>query len=65
LADLMRLSLRERRTRGFVLCCVAGNAAETSACAAFIEESRMKHINATKLRRKSGVWGLEEVLFRP
>ena len=25
LADLMRLSLRERRTRGFVQCCVAGN----------------------------------------
>jgi hypothetical protein len=24
LADLMRLSLRERRTRGFVQCCVAG-----------------------------------------
>src|ERR1700691_1244527 len=23
--DLMRLSLRERRTRGFVQCCVAGN----------------------------------------
>jgi hypothetical protein len=25
LAELMRLSLRERRTRGFVQCCVAGN----------------------------------------
>jgi hypothetical protein len=25
LADLMRLSLRERRTRGFVQCCVPGN----------------------------------------
>src|ERR1700677_4380771 len=25
LADFMRLSLRERRTRGFVQCCVAGN----------------------------------------
>ena len=25
LADLMRLSLRERRTRSFVQCCVAGN----------------------------------------
>ena len=25
LRDIMRLSLRERRTRGFVQCCVAGN----------------------------------------
>src|ERR1700722_9013136 len=30
----------------------------TSACAAFIEESRIKCANASKLRRKSGVrWG--------
>jgi hypothetical protein len=29
-------------------------AQETAACAAFIEESRMRCINATKLHRKSG-----------
>ena len=29
----------------------------TSTCAAFIEESRMKFINANKLHGKSGVWG--------
>ncbi len=29
----------------------------TSTCAAFIEENRMKLINADKLHRKSGVWG--------
>jgi hypothetical protein len=38
LADIMRLSLRERRTRGFFLCCVAGNPGETATCAAFIED---------------------------
>jgi len=27
----------------------------SSTCAAFIKESRMKYINATELRRKSGV----------
>jgi uncharacterized protein len=29
----------------------------TATCAAFIEESRMEFINATKPSRKSGVWG--------
>jgi hypothetical protein len=29
-------------------------ALETTACAAFSEESRMKFVNATKLDRKSG-----------
>jgi hypothetical protein len=29
----------------------------TTACAAFIKESRMKFINANKRHRKSGVWG--------
>src|ERR1700677_773055 len=38
LADLMRLSLRERRTRGFFLWCVAGNPGETATCAAFLRE---------------------------
>ena len=27
----------------------------SSTCAAFIKESRMKYINATELRRKSGI----------
>jgi len=29
----------------------------TAACATFIDESRIKRINATQLHRKSGVWG--------
>jgi hypothetical protein len=32
-------------------------AADTTACAAFIEESRMKFINASNLHRKSGGMG--------
>jgi hypothetical protein len=33
-------------------------APQTAACAAFIKESRMKSVNASKLDRKSGVrWG--------
>jgi hypothetical protein len=35
--------------------CTRDQAAAT--CAAFIEESRMKVINANKFHRKSGVWG--------
>jgi hypothetical protein len=31
-------------------------------CAAFIEESRVKFINANKLHRKSGVWGTRPLL---
>jgi hypothetical protein len=34
----------------------------TAACAAFIEESRMKFINTSKLRRQSGVWGTQPSL---
>jgi hypothetical protein len=31
-------------------------ALDTTACAAFFKESRMKCANATKLHRKSGPW---------
>ena len=31
----------------------------TSACAAFVKESRMRVINANKLHRKSGAWGTQ------
>jgi hypothetical protein len=34
----------------------------TTACAAFIEESRMKFINANTLHRKSGEWGTQHLL---
>jgi hypothetical protein len=32
-------------------------ALDTSACAPFIKERRMKFAEPTKLRRKSGIWG--------
>jgi hypothetical protein len=35
---------------------------ERSACAPFIKERRMKCINATSLRRKSGQWGTQPSL---
>jgi len=35
---------------------------ERSACAPFIKERRMKCINATSLRRKSGQWGTQRSL---
>src|SRR6202453_4549717 len=46
------LAKNERDTR---ISCTRHQA--TAACAAFIKESRMKFINASKLHRKSGVWG--------
>ena len=52
---------REKRARypDFLYSCLV-----MAACAAFIEESRMEYINATKPHRKSGVWGTRHWLLR-
>jgi hypothetical protein len=54
------LSSRPERTR--ISCHVA---LETTACAAFSEESRMKFANATDINRKSGVAHRSAASFRP
>ena len=51
-SGIPHLAKNERDTR---ISCTQRQA--TSTCAAFIEESRMKFINANKLHGKSGVWG--------
>src|SRR6202142_393053 len=50
---ILHLAKNERDTR---ISCTRYQA--TATCAAFVEESRMKFVNANKLRRKSGQ-GLE------
>jgi hypothetical protein len=52
------LSSRPKRTR---ISCLA--ALDTTTCAAFIKESRMRFADATELYRKSGVAKWRELLF--
>jgi hypothetical protein len=52
IGGIPHLAKNERDTR---ISCTRNQA--TATCAAFIEESGMKFINANKPRRKSGVWG--------
>ena len=53
-----KLSSRPERTR---ISCLT--ALDTTTCAAFVKESRMKFTNATKLNRKSGVAQRRDLRF--
>jgi hypothetical protein len=78
LANFLRLSLRESRTRVPKERRVVGKpgaerdapnflhaALEKTACAPFFKKRRMKCAELTKLHRKSGMWGTEDLWSEP
>jgi hypothetical protein len=61
LYGIVTLSLSSRPERTRISCHAA---LETTACAAFSKESRMKFANATNINRKSGVAERRDLRFR-